>query len=68
MSYTKAEADIVGHCEREAIQQEHRHHDAVVVQGNEDKPSSVYQLGWKTMLALTALSLANSCAAVSNIV
>ncbi|KAF7924380.1 uncharacterized protein EAE98_007431 [Botrytis deweyae] len=63
----KPEADNVEYSERGTIEQHHRrHHQAVVVQGNEDEPGSVYQLSWKTIIAFISLSMANSCAALAN--
>lgn len=35
---------------------------------NEDEPQTPYQLGWRTIAALLALSMANVCAALSNTV
>ncbi|KAH8674117.1 major facilitator superfamily domain-containing protein [Xylariales sp. PMI_506] len=32
----------------------------------EEEPSSVYDVGWKTIMAIVALSMANTCAAISN--
>lgn len=65
----KPEVDTVEYSERETIEQNYgRHHHAVVVQGNEDEPGSVYQLSWKTIIAFTSLSMANSCAALANTV
>lgn len=34
----------------------------------EEEPSTIYKLGWKTFLAITALALANCCAAIVNTV
>ncbi|ESZ93759.1 major facilitator superfamily permease [Sclerotinia borealis F-4128] len=66
MSDFKAEIDTVEYNEREAIQQQNHGHHVVMVQGNEEESGSVYQLGWKTILALISLSMANSCAALAN--
>ena len=66
MSDDKAEVDTVEYTE--TVQQHHGHHDVILVQGNEDEVSSVYQLGWKTILALISLYMANSCAALANTV
>lgn len=35
---------------------------------NEDEPQTPYQLGWRTILAVLTLSMANVCAALSNTV
>lgn len=35
---------------------------------NEDEPQSPYQLGWRTILCVVTLSLANCCAALANTV
>jgi len=63
MSDTKTEIENVEFTE--TVQRNHDEH-FVVVQGNEEEPGTVYQLGWKTILALLALSMANSCAALNN--
>lgn len=34
----------------------------------EDEPSSIYQVGWRTMMAIIALSFSNNCAAIANTV
>lgn len=44
------------------------HHSITRLAQNEDEPQSPYELGWKTIAALIALSLANCCAALSNTV
>jgi hypothetical protein len=41
--------------------------DAPPVQ-HEDEPQTPYQLGWRTILAVLTLSMANVCAALSNTV
>ncbi|KAA8564534.1 hypothetical protein EYC84_011457 [Monilinia fructicola] len=67
MSDIKPEVDTVEYIHRDTVQQHSdRNHEVVVVQGNEDEPGSVYQLGWKTIIALLSLSMANSCAALAN--
>lgn len=69
MSDIKPEVDTVEYIHRDTVQQHSdRNHEVVVVQGNEDEPGSVYQLGWKTIIALLSLSMANSCAALANTV
>lgn len=35
---------------------------------NEDEPQTPYQLGWRTIIAVLTLSMANVCAALSNTV
>jgi hypothetical protein len=35
---------------------------------SEDEPQTPYQLGWRTILAVLTLSMANVCAALSNTV
>jgi hypothetical protein len=35
---------------------------------HEDEPQTPYQLGWRTILAVLTLSMANVCAALSNTV
>ncbi|ATZ57613.1 hypothetical protein BCIN_15g01700 [Botrytis cinerea B05.10] len=63
----KPEVDTVEYSERETIERNHTsHHDAIVVQGNEDEPGNVYQLSWKTIVAFISLSMANSCTAITN--
>ncbi|KAM0130084.1 hypothetical protein ACHAP3_007555 [Botrytis cinerea] len=63
----KPEVDTVEYSERVTIERNHTsHHDAIVVQGNEDEPGSVYQLSWKTIIAFISLSMANSCTAITN--
>ncbi|GAM43429.1 hypothetical protein TCE0_050r18235 [Talaromyces pinophilus] len=32
----------------------------------EDEPASIYQVGWRTMMAIVALSMSNNCAAITN--
>jgi hypothetical protein len=44
------------------------HHSITRLAAHEDEPQTPYQLGWRTILALIALSLANCCAALSNTV
>lgn len=34
----------------------------------EDEPASIYQVGWRTMMAIVALSMSNNCAAITNTV
>ena len=34
----------------------------------EDEPASIYQVGWRTMMAIVALSMSNNCAAIANTV
>jgi hypothetical protein len=34
----------------------------------EDEPTSIYEIKWRTVLAVIALSLANVCAAIANTV
>jgi len=34
----------------------------------EDEPTSIYEISWRTLLAVFALSLANVCAALANTV
>jgi hypothetical protein len=34
----------------------------------EDEPASIYQVGWRTMMAIIALSMSNNCAAIANTV
>lgn len=41
---------------------------AAIAAASEDEPQTPYQLGWRTVLALLALSMANVCAALSNTV
>ncbi|PQE12793.1 hypothetical protein CJF30_00002672 [Rutstroemia sp. NJR-2017a BBW] len=67
MSETKNEVETVEYVHHENIQ---RHHDrnVVIVQGNEEEPDSVYQLSWKTIVAVLALSMGNCCAALANTV
>ena len=46
---------------------EHKHTiEALAI--NEDEPQTPYQLGWRTILAVLTLSMANVCAALSNTV
>lgn len=33
---------------------------------SEDEPASIYQIGWRTMMAVVALSMSNNCAAITN--
>ncbi|KAF7945409.1 hypothetical protein EAE96_010183 [Botrytis aclada] len=67
MLHLKPEVDTVKYSERENVEQNHGlHHHAVVVQGNEDGPGSVYQLSWKTIMAFISLSMAYSCTALAS--
>lgn len=34
----------------------------------EDEPAGGYRVGWRTMMAIVALSMANACAAIANTV
>ncbi|KUL90297.1 hypothetical protein ZTR_01916 [Talaromyces verruculosus] len=36
------------------------------VLATEDEPASIYQVGWRTMMAIVALSMSNNCAAIAN--
>jgi hypothetical protein len=67
MSDTKNEVETLEYAPQESIQ---RHHDrdVVIVQGNEEEAGSVYQLGWRTIVAVLALSMGNCCAALANTV
>lgn len=38
------------------------------VLATEDEPASIYQVGWRTMMAIVALSMSNNCAAIANTV
>lgn len=35
---------------------------------SEDEPSTVYDVQWRTLMAILALSMANCCAAIANTV
>ncbi|KAJ0116963.1 hypothetical protein J7T55_003377 [Diaporthe amygdali] len=35
-------------------------------QSSEDEPTSIYRVGWRTLMAIVALSMANACAAIAN--
>lgn len=41
---------------------------SAVLAESEEEPQTPYQLGWKTIIALLALAMANVCAALSNTV
>lgn len=34
----------------------------------EDEPAGGYRVGWRTLMAIVALSMANACAAIANTV
>jgi hypothetical protein len=38
------------------------------VLATEDEPASIYQVEWRTMMAIIALSMSNHCAAIANTV
>jgi hypothetical protein len=48
----------------EASSLAHSHTDVLV----EDEPSSIYEVKWRTIFGVVALSLANVCAAIANTV
>lgn len=52
------------------IEDSHHHHHGLetieILAANEDEPQSPYELGWRTIVALIALSMGNVCAALSN--
>jgi hypothetical protein len=50
---------------------QHHHHGSDALEKLaefEDEPQTPYQLGWRTILAVVTLSMANVCAALSNTV
>lgn len=50
------------HLETSITQQPHG------VQVPEDEPAGGYRVGWRTLMAIVALSMANACAAIANTV
>lgn len=55
----------------EVLQVENTRHvsgSVAVLAANEDEPQTPYQLTWKTIIALLALSMGNVCAALTNTV
>lgn len=59
----------VSHVEKSGLPHQHLNsHSIAALAASEDEPQTPYQLGWRTILALITLSMANVCAALSNTV
>jgi len=54
--------------ESPTIDHHKKHHTLEELAQNETEPQSPYQLGWRTIICVTTLSMANVCAALSNTV
>lgn len=69
MEELKVDSEISQIEKRSAVEHHHAgHHTLEALAENEDEPQTPYQLGWRTILCVITLSLANVCAALSNTV